>query len=415
MSRPDTLIPPAPSPIDEDTRPNRGASERENGLPCALWLLVLMLLLVIASLAGIILYRPEVVGLGAITDLTQTQVGFVGTTESLAGTARALEGGAATNAQAAFENETTRAANAITQTALADRQQAFDQQATQSALDQQATQTAVFAANAQQTTANAIAYQQTQAAYDQTQAAVNVTGTQAALQATQSAFQFQGTQAAINQNATAVALGFATPTPAPVDFLSETPAPPPLLDERFAEGFREGTWTYSAVADWRFAEADGALTAAGVTNWLMTQQADFQNYTFDVDLTVLQGAGLISFNYLLLNIPAEPNAPGGLALELAYDGTRLTAVGLYRVTRAQLLEQEFLSARALDAVQAVQVVDGPLATETAVRVEVRAGRIAAAVGGQVIFDLTLDAALTPGAVGIYVPVGSQVRRLTVRP
>lgn len=400
------LVPPAAlSPLDEDTRPRSTAPSRGGGLPCALGLLVFLLSLTVILLVGIILYRPDVVGLGLIGDLTRTQVGFVNTAQALDNTAQAIQAGVSTNAQAALANETTRAANAVTQSALDSRQASLDQSSTQAALDQTATQAAVAALNAQQATSNALVFQQTQAA-------INLTATQAALQATQAAIQFQGTQAAIAQNATAAALGFVTGTPSSA-FLSATP-PPPLFDERFSGGFTQGLWTFSAVADWRLGDS-GALLAAGTTNWLLTQQADFAEYIFDADLTVLQGPPLISFNYVLLNVPAEQDAPGGLALQLVYDGRRLTTVGLYRLTRAQLLERTFLSEQGLEALQAVQIANGPPAGEAQVRVEVRGQRVIAAINGGVVFDILLTDPPPPGAVGLYVPVGTQVRRVALLP
>ncbi|MDX1993681.1 MAG: hypothetical protein SF029_14935 [bacterium] len=408
MSRPDSLL-----PIDEDTRPRIYPPERRsNGLPCALGLLVLLLSLTIVGLVIIIVARPDVVGLGLLEDISLTQVGFQQTSEALGGTVVALDNAAATNAQAAFDNAITLAANETTRTALENQRIGLEQAATQSVLDSLATQTAVAAANAQQATNNAIVYQQTQAAYQQTQAALDQTATQAVLQSTQSAVQLQGTQAALNQNATAAALGFATGTPSS-DFLSATPPPQAVFDERFADGANEGLWTFSSVDDWGVGE-DGSLLARGQTNWLLTLDATYDDYILDADLIVIQGNGLQSFNYILLNVPEADDTPGGLALELAYDGLLLRAVGLYRITRANLRSQDFLSRQSLEAIQAVQV-EGPPAPDANVRVEVRGSRVIAAVNGDVLLDVTLQEAPPPGSVGVYVPTGTRIESIALLP
>jgi len=146
----------------------------------------------------------------------------------------------------------------------------------------------------------------------------------------------------------------------------------------------------------------------------LTQQSDFTEYIFDARLVVLQGAGLISANYILLNIPADETVEG-LALELYYDGQQLRAVGLYRVTRAQILSETYLANQGLNALQAVQIENSTPAAETNIRVEVRNARVVAAVNGEIVLNVMLDSVPPPGSIGLYVPVGTQVRQVTILP
>ncbi len=399
MSRPDNLV-----PHDYDTKPRGSGRKRGNAL--MLWLTLILLAFTLVTVVVIVTVRPEVIGLGLIYDLTQTQVGFQGTADSLKSlggslnqTAVAQAAAAATNAQQAFNNEVTLAANNSTLAALDNRQNALNAASTQIILDVNASQTSVAIANAQQATRGAIDFQSTQNAFIQ--------------EATRSQLQFQGTQAALNQNATSIALGFITATPPPIDFLSATPPPPALFDERFSEGLGGGFWTFSGVEDWGLND-EGVLAAQGITNWLLTQQSDFTEYIFDARLVVLQGAGLISANYILLNIPADETVEG-LALELYYDGQQLRAVGLYRVTRAQILSETYLASQGLNAIQAVQIENSTPAAETNIRVEVRNARVVAAVNGEIVLNVMLDSVPPPGSIGLYVPVGTQVRQVTILP
>jgi len=90
-------------------------------------------------------------------------------------------------------------------------------------------------------------------------------------------------------------------------------------------------------------------------------------------------------------------------------------VGLYRVTRAQILSETYLASQGLNAIQAVQIENSTPAAETNIRVEVRNARVVAAVNGEIVLDVMLDSVPPPGSIGLYVPVGTQVRQVTILP
>lgn len=379
MSRPPSLLP-------EQTAPP--APRRRAGAFIMMWLLLLLLSLVLIAGLTIILYRPGVIGLGYTYDLTQTQVGFQRTAEALNVTAQALDSTFVANAQQAFDNASTRAAlnNGI---AL------LQQESTQAALDIEATQTAIMLSNAQQATQSALEFESTRAAFDRA--------------ATQVELNYQGTQAALIQNATAAALGFATLSSGDPS-RTEAPPPPPILDERFTAGLSSGLWDFGAVTDWGLG-ADNALLAGRSGAYLLTQRADLAQYVLDVDVLLPDAAAI---TYLLLNIPAGMDTPGGLAAQIVFDGARVTAAGLYRVTRAQATGPDFLANIQLEALAAVQV-DVPPARDVRLQVEVRGGRVVVLANGRGLLDIPLDALPAPGALGISVTRGTSVRRISALP
>lgn len=379
MSRPPSLLP-------EQTAPS--PAPRRAGAFIMMWLLLLLLSLVLIAGLTIILYRPGVIGLGYTYDLTQTQVSFQRTAEALNVTAQALDSTIVANAQQAFDNASTRAA-------LNNRLALLEQESTQAALDIGATQTAIALSNAQQATQSALEFESTRAAFDRA--------------ATQVELDYQGTQAALIQNATAAALGFATLS-AGNQSRTEAPPPPPILDERFTAGLSSGLWDFGAVTDWGLGTGN-ALLAARSGAYLLTQRTDLAQYALDVDVLLPDAAAV---TYLLLNIPAGMDAPGGLVVEIVFDGARVTAAGLYRVTRAQAIGSDFMASARLDAITAVQV-DVPPARDVRLQVEARGGRVVVLANGRGLFDITLDAIPAPGAVGISVTQGTTVRRISVLP
>lgn len=379
MSRPPSLLP-------EQTIPP--APRRRAGAFIMMWLLLLLLSLVLIAGLTIILYRPGVIGLGYTYDLTQTQVSFQRTAEALNVTAQALDSTIVANAQQAFDNASTRAAlnNGI---AL------LQQDSTQAALDIEATQTAIMLSNAQQATQSALEFESTRAAFDRA--------------ATQVELNYQGTQAALIQNATAAALGFATLSSGDPS-RTEAPPQPPILDERFTAGLSSGLWDFGPVTDWGLG-TDNALVAGRSGAYLLTQRADLAQYVLDVDVLLPDAAAI---TYLLLNIPAGMDTPGGLAVQIVFDGARVTAAGLYRVTRTQVTGPDFLANVQLEAIAAVQVDVSP-ARDIRLQVEVRGGRVVVLANGRGLLDITLDAVPAPGALGISVTQSTTVRRISVLP
>jgi hypothetical protein len=336
--------------------------------------------LVLGVITMIILYEPEVFGMGLTGDLTATVRSINNTEDALAATAQY-------HARYAFANESTRIA-------LDNWQQQLDHDATQIAVNDNATQTAIAAANAQQATQAALDYS-----------------------ATQSALDFQGTQAALHLEATAAALGITVE--ARSANLVPTPALPPTasnalsFEDRFEAGLDGERWQFGALEDWR-ANDDGILAATRSGAWLLTRSTPGRSFSLEVDLLPLVGPGLGGDYYLLLAVPDSSNGEKGIALRLSYDGERLTAAGLYQFTRDQLLDDVGLLNADLQAFAATETALSPGAG-LVIQVNVQAQRIIAVVNGQQVLDVTLADPLIPGAVGLQVPVSTRIGRVAVSP
>ncbi|GAB4516139.1 MAG: hypothetical protein OHK0046_20900 [Anaerolineae bacterium] len=389
MNRPPSLLP-------DETQETRRAPGRRAGAGLAMWLVLLLLTFTLASLTIILLYRPDVIGLALAEDVESTRAALQQQGEANAATSAALAQTAEYFMGESFNQESTRAA-------LDNREAVLQQEATQSALDIIATETNIALSNAQQATEAAIDFENTQVAFDRL--------------ATQAELAYQGTQAALNREATAAVLGFATRAPSGEDLLSQTPPPTltaaPLFEDTFAEGVISAVWQVDSVADWSL-NTVGLLQALRTGAYLLTQLNSLQDYRFEVSLIPVQGANAAADYYLLLNVPSDASAAGGLALRLSYNGDRLTAAGLYRLTRAQITQDMGLYMHNLDAIQAVQVNAGSV-TELAVRAEVRDGRVVVVVNDALLLDVMLDSVPPAGAVGLQVPAGTQLQRVNLTP
>jgi len=380
-----------------DTQPLRPVQTSRRGSYVIMLLLALIALsLAFFGVAGVILYRPGLVGLESTANVAQTEISFEGTRMALGATADALGATAQFSADVAFSNESTRAA-------LDNRQMMLEQAETQSVLDAQATQTAVAIANAQQATRAAVDFQSTQAAFQQA--------------ATQAELAYQGTQAALRQEATAVALGFATDAPSAQDILTQTPPPTltavPLFRDGFESGLQTQLWDFSAPQDWTLSR-NGTLVAERSGAWLLTQMNDLREYAFEVALQPLQGAQFAADYHLLLNVNAAPQSPNGLAVRISYDGSRVTAVGLHLFSLADLYSGDGLLNRPLTAVQAQQV-NLPPDTTIRARAELRGQRLIVVVNERLALDVALEMQPQPGAVGLQVPRGAGITRVTLLP
>ncbi len=374
----------------EDTRPKPSMRGRRRGFVLVMWMLLLVLSFTLISVVTVLIYQPDVIGFERGGDLTQTQIGFIQTESALVTTAQALDLTAQGNAQAAFNNDSTRAA-------LNNEIALLNQRSTQSANDFLATETNVALSNAQQATQSALDFQGTQSSFEQ--------------QATQAQLNYQGTQAVLNQNATAIALGFAT-APPDANLITGTPPPRPLFDEGFTTGLTTGLWTVSSPTDWRF-DANNVLVASATRAWLLTQRTDLQSYRVDVRFDTANTQGVPTYFYVLLNIPADSQSTG-LALELFYDGTNISAVGLYDVTRDQFNATEFLSRQNLTVITGVQT-GVPVTDSLLVQAEVQGAQVAVFINSTAVLTQSLETVPSAGAVGVYLPTDGRVERITVTP
>ena len=379
-----------------DTQPVRPVTSKRGSFVIILLLALIALSLAFFGVAGVILYRPGLVGLETRANVAQTRISFEGTRMALGATADSLGATALFSADMAFNNESTRAA-------LDNRQMMIEQAETQSVLDAQATQTAVAIANAQQATRAAVDFQSTQVAFEQA--------------ATQAELAYQGTQAALRQQATAVALGFATNAPSAQDILTQTPPPTltavPLFRDGFESGLQTQLWNFSSPQDWTLGD-QGVLIAERSGAWMLTQVNNLRDYAFEVELQPLQGAQFAADYHLLLNVQSGPQSPNGLAVRLSYNGSRVTAVGLHVFSLADLSSGDGLLNRQLTTVQSQQVNLAPDAT-IRVRAELRGQHLVVVVNEQLGLDVTLNAQPLPGAVGLQVPRGAGIKRVTLLP
>ena len=360
-------------PEESNNRKTQPIPKTRRRFSWMLWLMILLLAVTLGGVTTIILYEPELFGMGLTGDLTVTHAALSNRVQDVELSAQAIS-------QLEFEVHSTQAA-------LDNRQLLIDQRETQSALDIQATQTGVAIANAQQATRAALDFQGTQIAFNR--------------QATQVELDYQGTQAALSRDATAVALGFATE--APNAQLTATPSPTytavPFFTDGFAQGIDGGLWRFGDAADWRV--TDGELLALRTGSWLLTQVNDLSDYTLQVDLTTLTSPA----DYFIIL-----NSIEGLAIRLTHNGERLTGAGLYRFTLDQLLNESGLIGRTITPLQASQVTIDP-SVDLNIQVMLNGRNVTAIVNGSTVIEATLAGDPLSGAAGVQLPVNARLRRI----
>lgn len=339
------------------------------------------LLSMMAAIALLVMVQSGVIGITTPINATQTAAAFGATVDAINQTAIA-------QGDREFDIENTSAA-------LDAQSLLIDQRETQSAQNFSATETRAAVVNAQQATAAALDFQGTQIAFAQ--------------EATRVELNYRGTQAALNQNATAAALGFATQAqPAPEDAVSPTPTDDrrPLFAENFTEGISGATWRPDMPDAWLM--ADGAIIARRDGAWLLTQISTLTDYTLDIDMRPTPDTGADYF--IAVNVPVA-TAGDGLVLRLTYNGTRITAAGLYEVDAASWLVGNSGLGRAIIA---VQLPDSPPVATFPLVVTVRGTTFTATLGDDfTLLEATLDAPLPAGAVGVRVPQGTTLSRVVV--
>ncbi|TVR24513.1 MAG: hypothetical protein EA396_00875 [Anaerolineaceae bacterium] len=337
------------------------------------------LLWLVAAIALLVLVQSGVIGITTPANATQTAAAFGATVDAINQTAIAL-------GDREFQIENTSAA-------LDAQNFLIDQRETESARNFSATETRSAVVNAQQATAAALDFQGTQIAFAQ--------------EATRIELNYRGTQAALNQNATAAALGFATQAqPAPEDDISPTPTDDrrPLFAENFAGGISGATWRPGSADDWLL--GDGAISARRDGAWLLTQVNTLTDYTLQLDMRPVADTGADYF--VAVNAPM---AGDGFVLRLTYNGTRISAAGLYEVNTASWLAGDSQLGRALTA---VQLPDSPPTAFFPLVVTVRGTTFTATLDDDfTLLNATLDAPLSAGAVGVRVPQGTTLSRVTV--
>lgn len=395
-----------------DTQEHKRTASDRRGLTCMMALVILLLGFSLVTVVVVIIYRPGLFGLALNGDVTATFVSLQRTLEGVEQRSSVLQATAEYNATQSVNVNSTSAAfvavefnNEGTRVALENYEMQVYSGATQAARDVVATQTSIALSNAQQATQSALEFAATQAAFDRI--------------ATQVELEYQGTQAALSSQATAAVLGFATQAPPAEDVLTQTPTPTitavPLFTDGFAGGVQAGLWQFGAAADWRLNEND-VLAATRSGAWMLTQLDQLDGYVFSVDLLPLVGQALAADYFILLNIPRTPDASGGMTLRMTYDGERLIAAGLYAVTRADITDDVGLldSISRMQAIRTVQL-DLPTTDALNIRVEQREAQLQASVNGSTILDVTLENVPPAGAVGLQVPVSTQVGAVTLAP
>ncbi len=195
MSIPDHLPEEYPHPKRKNTGAPPPRRPLISGTGCAIAMVMLFLLVVIA-LGVLIAFGPEL-----FPD-------FVATRNALGATAAYLDAVQGTVDADRATQDVIRASQAAGQVTLDWRGQVLGATATQLHLNVNATQTADVVAGIQQQTQAAIDFQGTQAALQNSAFAINLTSTQVQI-------DFQATRAALDQNATARANPLTMPTPAP--------------------------------------------------------------------------------------------------------------------------------------------------------------------------------------------------------
>ena len=270
--------------------------------------------------------------------------------------------------------------------------------ATQAALNESATQTAISIANAQQATRVAFDFSATQTQVD---------------------LDYLGTRAALGLDATAISLGL---TPGSLPYVDFTPMPTPtrafpplelaipLFEDRFEHGLSGGLWQYS-IDDWTLNE-EGMLTTCCGASWLLTQSTAFTDYALEIDLLV--GIEFGAAYFVFLHIPQADDASPGYGLRLTHDGERFTAIGLYQFPRDQLAIDVDFPGDNLTEIAAVQMTLLP-SEKLRLQVSVREGQVVVWINDQQVFDGWSGGLLSPGAIGLHVPLGTRIERIAMYP
>lgn len=343
-------------PANPMPTPSSRKKRRKRGCRWLAWIALALLTLLLGTGAVVIVARPEMYGLEFRANLTLTADVFAKTAMALDSTARA-------NDQFARNNQSTA-------TALAEQVGDMVARQTSIARDQFNTRTAIAISNAQQ--------------------------------ATQVAMDFAMTQVAIQRQATQNALAFATqiasiPTPVP-------PTNTPSLQDSFIGGVDASQWRFASLDDWSV--QGGGLIANRDGAWLITQQADYNQYRLDAVIRP-HGAGEYWF---ILNIGANGD---NLAVRFAYDGTQITSVSILIFTIDDFLSPTGLLARNLPQVISLPLTIVKTRQNLAFSLSVNLQTITLVVDATTALTYNLDMPISPGAVGIQLPKGTLLETILV--
>lgn len=371
--------------VTEDTTRLRTPSlppppkNKKRGFRWAVWMMLGILTLGLGTGTAILVARPDIYGLEFRGNLTLTA-------GAIAQTASALNQTADANAQVSRDNFAT-------STALAGQIGNVVAQQTTIAQDQFNTETAIAVQNAQNATQAAVNFQNTQVAANQ--------------QATQIALDFAMTQVALNQSATQNALDFATQVASiPTPTITPIPTNTPSLQDSFIGGVDASQWRFASVGDWGF-YAGGGLIAIRDGSWLITQQSDYSQYRLDAVIQPSASAG----NYvMILNIGANGD---NLAVRFVYDGAQIVGVGIITFVVDDFLGDGGLLTRLNPELITLPLTIAKTRQNIAFSLAVNSQTITITVDASTALTYTLDAPISPGAVGIQLPKDTVLETILV--
>ncbi len=292
---------------------------------------------------------------------------------------------AATNAAANLVS--TQSALESTAVALGQRENLLIESQTQVALDARSTQTQVTVNNAR----------------DATRAAEDFVGTQIAFdaEATRVELEYQGTQAALAAESTAVALSFDQTAPASEignGDIEPTRPGAPLIEDSNVTISDGASWRLGDPTDWRIT-ASGNLIATDDGAWLISEDARWQAYTFELTWQPVDGLQTI-----LLNVPTDGNS---IALNLTITDNTITA-------------GEMIAFDTTTITRNAPIVGTPIASFARVgapadmlTITIR-NRVIAVTAGDSLLLSAEYAPAQPGGVGIRTSVNTEIGRIALR-
>lgn len=309
-----------------------------------------------------------------------------------------------------LDNRATRASIAQQSTRAALDNAAFliGQTATQAQRQQNATGTATVAQGNQRRTQIALDFTATQAAFDQQATRIDLDR-----QNTQSAIGPNNSDAGIDAQSLAVtvsATASATRTSIPTGVLlppSDTPSPvTTTIDRRFDRW--QGTATqlrFYADADWQTSTDPTGIRATRDGAWLLLES----DAITQMDVTIAPAVVIDSEYYVLFGI----DTTGGYAIQITAAGLSARTVTLYRVTNTTDLAYRLTTAR-LERLDQAEI-DQLLSSETRIAWAVDNGVLNVLLNDSVILQTDVADRSYTGQIGVQLPQGAVLQRLTARP
>jgi hypothetical protein len=314
-----------------------------------------------------------------------------------------------------LDNRATRAsiAQQSTRTALDNAAFLIGQTATQAQRQQNATGTATVAQGNQRRTQIALDFTATQAAFDQqaTRITLDHQNTQAAIDASNSDAGIDAQSVAVTPTAIVTRTQSTTPTRTriPTGVLlppSDTPSPVTTsIDRRF--GRWQGTAAqlrFYADADWQTSTDPTGIRATRAGAWLLLES----DAITQMDVTIAPAVVIDSEYYVLFGI----DTTGGYALQITAEGLSARTVTLYRVTNTTDLAYRLTTAQ-LERLDQAEI-DQLLSSETHIAWAVDNGILSVLLNDSVILQTDVADRLYTGQIGVQLPQGAVLQRLTAR-